>query len=288
MSMLWLFFALGTALCFGISSVIAKKILQTENPYLVALGKVLFAAPFMLPILFFIEIPALDIVFWKTVIILLPLEITTLLLYMKGIKESPVSLTLPFLSFTPVFMILTGAVILGETLSLYGILGIFFVVIGAYVLNIRNWHQGVFAPFKAIAEEKGSLLFLIISVIYAITSVLGKKAILHSSPLFFAAFYTPYMAIFLIPIAARKTNIKKLFKKPGLIAIMGVLLALGGVLHFIGISMIEAAYLISVKRVSMIVATVGAYLAFKEDHIGEHLLGAGIMLIGVVIITLLG
>jgi uncharacterized membrane protein len=69
---------------------------------------------------------------------------------------------------------------------------------------------------------------------------------------------------------------------------MGVLLALTAVLHFTAISMVDAAYMISVKRTSILLSTVLAYFIFKEDHITEHLIGAGLMLAGVVIITLLG
>jgi len=287
--MIWILFALGAALFTAISDIIAKKVLKNEDPYLVALGRSLFAAPILLPLLFFIEIPQLTAVFWRTMIIAIPLEILALLLFMKGIKSSPIALTIPFLSFTPVFIILTGFLILGELPSLYGAIGILLVVMGAYVLNIRSWRRGVLAPFKAILEERGSVLLLIVALIYSMSSVLGRKMVLNSSPMFLACLYSPVLAVFLLPIAMKKSkNLKKIVKKPGLLIVLGVLLAITAVFHFTAISLVKTAYMISVKRTSILISTVIAYFVFKEDSIAEHLLGALVMVIGVVVITLLG
>ncbi|MDP7282543.1 MAG: DMT family transporter [Candidatus Undinarchaeales archaeon] len=286
---LWFLLSLGSAICIGIMDIIAKHVLKEDDPYIVVLGRMLFAAPLLLPILLISGIPKFGPGFWSSLIILTPLEILAAILFMKGLSKSPIALTVPFLAFTPAFMILTGFVILGETLTLYGISGILLIVLGTYILNIKNWRKGILAPFKAIKDEIGSVYLLGVAVIFSITSVLGKKAVVASSPLFFAGFYIPLLALLMFPIAIKKSsNIKKLFKKPGLLVIMGVLLALTAVLHFTAISMVDAAYMISVKRTSILLSTVLAYFIFKEDHITEHLIGAGLMLAGVVIITLLG
>jgi len=287
--MIWIFFALGAALLTAISDNLAKKILKNEDPYLVALGKMSFAAPLLIPLLFFIEIPKITPVFWKTMIIALPLEILALLLYMKGVKASPISLTIPFLAFTPVFIILTGFLILGELPSLYGAVGIVFVVLGAYVLNISNWRQGALAPIKAIFKENGSVMFLGVALVYSITSVLGRKMVLETSGMFIACVYPVAMSIALLPIVAKKTkNIKKLVKKPGLLIVLGAVLALTAVCHFTALSLVKTAYMVSVKRTSILLSTLIAYFAFKEEHMTEHLVGALVMVLGVVIITLLG
>jgi len=287
--MLWLLFALGSAICVGITSVVAKSVLKKNDAYLVAFGQFLFAAPFLFPILLYSGIPELTSAFWTAMIFLAPLEVAAIILFMKSISASPVSLSMPFLAFTPAFMLLTGFLILGELPGLYGILGILLIVTGAYILNIKNKRQGLFAPFKAILDEKGSVLMLIVAVIYSITSVLGKKAIINSSPLFFSGFYVPFIALMLFPIAFKKSNnIKQIFKKPGALIMLGVLTGLTSIFDFIGISMIDAAYLISVKRVGILVSTILTYFVFKEDHIREHLIGAGLMVVGVAVIFIFG
>ncbi len=76
---------------------------------------------------------------------------------MKAIKLSPLSITLPFLALSPIFMIFTSDFILGERLGKYGIGGIILTVIGAYLLNVRDTRKGILEPFKAIQRERGSL-----------------------------------------------------------------------------------------------------------------------------------
>ncbi len=74
--------------------------------------------------------------------------------------------------------------ILGEKVSLQGGLGILFIVVGSYTLNIHEIRRGFFKPFKAVLKEKGSILMICVALIYSVTSSLGKMAIEHSSPLF--------------------------------------------------------------------------------------------------------
>ncbi|MCX5719013.1 MAG: EamA/RhaT family transporter, partial [Nitrospirae bacterium] len=54
--------------------------------------------------------------------------------------------------------------------------------------------------------------------------------------------------------------------------------------HMIAISLANVAYVISVKRISIIIGVLFGYLFFKEKNIRERLLGATLMFSGFVII----
>ncbi|MDI6729780.1 MAG: hypothetical protein QMD44_12785, partial [Thermodesulfovibrionales bacterium] len=75
---------------------------------------------------------------------------------------------------------------------------------GGYTLNIKEFKKGVFEPFIAIKREKGSIFMIIVALIYSFTSSLGKRAIEHSSPIFFGATYITLLVIVLTPIALYK------------------------------------------------------------------------------------
>ena len=124
-----------------------------------------------------------------------------MILYIKSLQVSPLSLTLPFLSLTPVFLILISYLILGEKVSFRGGTGIILLAAGSYLLNLHEVRKGLFEPFRAVAREKGSVMMIGVAVIYSVTSSLGKMAIEHSSPLFFGVTYFVAMTIFLAPIA---------------------------------------------------------------------------------------
>jgi uncharacterized membrane protein len=56
------------------------------------------------------------------------------------------------------------------------------------------------------------------------------------------------------------------------------------VTHLKAISLVEVSYMISVKRLSLIIGVIYGAVFFKETNIKERLLGSAIMVTGVVLI----
>ncbi len=251
--------------------------------------RVISALPFLLPWLLFLPWPKLDNQFWLTLAALYPLEVAALILYMLAIKSSPLSLSLPFLSFTPVFLIFTGWLFLQEKPNLSGILGIILIFLGSYLLYIPQT-RSIPAVIKGILREKGSWLMLLVSVIYAITSALGKVAILHSSPLFFGPFYYVGLAIILTPSILSKPKVQFEFGKFYLFGatLIGLSVTLMIISHVIAISKIEAVYMISIKRLSPLFGVIYGGILFKEAYLGVRLFATALMCLGSIMIYLWG
>jgi uncharacterized membrane protein len=114
--------------------------------------------------------------------------------------------TVPFLSLTPIFLIVVPYLVIGETISLPGVIGVLLIAIGGYTLNIKETKKGFFALFAAIMRERGSLYMIVVALIYSITATLGKLAIQHSSPLFFGIIYYSVLAVAMAPIALFKNR----------------------------------------------------------------------------------
>jgi uncharacterized membrane protein len=58
--------------------------------------------------------------------------------------------------------------------------------------------------------------------------------------------------------------------------------------HFLAIQQIEAAYMIAVKRSSMLFGILFGAILFNEKGVGSHMTGGGLMLAGVALIALSG
>lgn len=227
-----------------------------------------------------------DSIYFAVIGLAAPIEACAYYCYMKAIKVSPLSLTLPFLAFTPIFVIITGRVTLGEKLNLMGIVGIILIGAGSYCLNISCIKGGVFAPIRAVLKEQGSLLMLLVSFLYSLTSVLGKIGIQHSNPYFFASTYFIIFTILmtaLMPLipGALLTRITKLSLKSIIIGGVNAVMIFS---HMLSISMVEAAYMMSVKRTCLLFGILYGAWWFREKGTGERFLGAVIMLTGVFII----
>lgn len=286
---MWIIYAFLTALLLATSDALTKRILfSVKDEYFVAWLRLLFSLPLLLISLLFIEIPHLDNTFWVATLMALPLEIIAIILYIKALKVSPMSLTIPFLAFTPLFLILVSYVILGEKVSLSGTIGIILITGGSYILNIHKARHALMEPIRAIFKERGSVMMLIVAIIFSITSSLGKMAIEHSAPVFFGSFYFVLITVLFTPIALGKNKAKIVITKKEIILFLsiGITYSLMIVFHMIAISLTKVAYMISLKRISLIFSIIYGHILFKEEKIFVRLFGGVMMFIGVVLIIL--
>ena len=302
----WFPAALLTALATATGDTILKARFTHLPPGGMAIVRSTAPMPFLLPLLFVISWPETDLVFWQTVGLLVPFEILALLLYMQALRVSPLSLSIPFLAFSPVFIVLTGWLVLDEKVTLVGLIGILCTVTGAYVLHIKASRKGFLEPLRAIAREQGSRLMLAVAGIYSLTSVLGKKAIQHSDPIFFACFYFVLLGI-VTPLSLQTlcwiTNgfsannkqsgplwpLKKTGPNPWSAWLaVGLTQTIMVLSHMWAIHLITTAYMIAVKRTGLIFSVIYGKLIFKEKEITQRLAGASLMVLGVGLIILAG
>ncbi|MBI5492893.1 MAG: DMT family transporter [Deltaproteobacteria bacterium] len=282
----WVPIALLTALSLSTADALTKRALKDSDELIVAWVRWGYALPFLAVAFAFTPIPALDSTFWLSVAALLPLEVTALFLYVRAIRLSPLSLTIPFLALTPAFIVLIAFILLGEVPSLQGLFGIILITVGAYALNAKEALSGVAGPFRAIAREPGSILMIIVAFIYSITSTLGKLAVAHSSPVFFGAFYPFLLTAAISAFVIYRKKVTLVFSRPRLFIPIGFLMAVMVLTHFIAISLTQAAYMISIKRMSLVFSVIYGRVIFKEMGLKERLLGSVVMLAGAALIIL--
>jgi drug/metabolite transporter (DMT)-like permease len=230
--------------------------------------------------------------FWGWVGLALPLEVLAMALYMLAIRDSPLALTLPYLAFTPVFAVLTGLLVLGEQVSLQGLAGILLVVAGAYLLNLERAQLAVprswLAPLAAMAREQGARLMLGVALIYSLTSVLGKGAMNYMPAASFGPFYFVLLGLFTVVLFGWRdpAAVRVLWRPSWRHAVIAGFMALMVVTHFLALERVQVAYMISVKRTSILFGIVLGALMFAETRLLQHVAAAGVMVAGVALIAL--
>lgn len=293
--MLWIPLSILAGFFVALSDALNKKHFGEAGFINMTLARTLGVVPFLLPpLIYFLffenKISYLTLEFLLNTLILLSLEILATLFYMRGIQISPLSVSLPFLSFTPIFIILTGYLILNERVSSAGTVGILLIAVGGYLVHLPRINQGFFGPLKGIWEERGSLYLLITALIYSITSVLGKRGILLSDPLFFALFYFSIFSIMTPLVIMVFRGVKTgftLLKKRREILLVGGTQALMCLFHMWALSLVETAYMIALKRTSIIFSVILGWVLFRESHIRLRLSAVILMFLGILIITFL-
>jgi len=290
-AMNWLVLTLLSALALATADALSKRYLSHYRPGEMVLVRFGVSGILLLPLLLLQPWPELTGAFWGLIALLIPLEILAMWLYMRAIRESPLSLTLPYLAFTPVFIVLTGYVFLGEQVSLGGFAGILLVVCGAWLLNLQLAHTDgrwdILAPFRAIAHERGSRLMLFAATIYSVTSVIGKAALLQVTPAFFGPFYFVVLGIATAVVFASRnvSSWRALGRHPWAHLAIGGSMAVMVVAHFYAIGQVEAAYMIATKRTSLLFGILyGAWL-FHETGLSKNLAAGSLMVAGVYLIA---
>lgn len=169
---MWLPLSLYFALWIAISLIIFKRLMRTIPPMLFLLLNIVCTAPFMFMLIFFSGgIPHLSHQFYWLTFVSGVLDTVAAICSIMAIKKSPISLISPISSFNPVFTTIIAAFTIGEIPSNVKLLGIIVIVIGSYVLNIKDFKTSIFTPVQKLVRDKGVQLFFAANFIWAVTPI---------------------------------------------------------------------------------------------------------------------
>ena len=286
---MWFLFSIIAALSTAFGDVLTKHGTSKFNSYIISWALMGFSLIILVPLLLLTGIPTITSTYWLAFTILLILDLSTLYMYVYALKVSPISLTIPMLSLTPLFIVITSFFINKELPSLTGIIGIILIVAGAYLLHFDHISKKIWSPFYAIVKERGTLLMTIVAILWGITGSFHKLAIHNSSALFHGIFETLILALISLPIAyySSPTQFKSVIKKNNLkfLLPLGILNAVAVISQMLATSFTFAAYPVAIKRTSILFSSLLAFYFFKEKN-EKRLLPIGLMVLGVICITL--
>ncbi|HMB01859.1 MAG TPA: EamA family transporter [Spirochaetota bacterium] len=284
-----LIFALLNPLFNASRSLTIKKGGIRLKPVITAWGSSVTAIILLSPLLFFINYHKLNTVFFTNGLIAAVINSTTVLLTIKAIQKGELSLVEPLRSMSPLFLLFTAPLLLGEYTSAAGITGVLLIVTGSYFLEIKNIRQGITAPLRALWHNPGARLMLLNTVLWSISTCFAKKAILAGSPLAFTfLFQLTIFFIYLPFIIIKKISLTDLKKEKGMriIVLIGFFMALANVSQNVAISLIPAVYVIALKRLDLLFNILFGKFFFREKKFAQRLTAGLIMLTGSVIVAL--
>ena len=288
---MWAAYALLSALFAATSDPIAKKTLGASgDEYTIGLANFLFSVPILAIPFFSHKIAPLSPGLIKTLLAVMPFEISAAVLYYRALRLTDISLSVPFLALTPVFVLVTGYILLGERIRLSGAIGTILIAIGAYSLNLSDTKKDLMHPIKAIFRNKGSLLMVAVALLFSITSVMSKKAMLFSTPESIPFIYNLTMALAFLPLvlyrlATGRSRIAAGPKALPFYCILGLLSGLSAIFYFKSVALVNVAYAISIKRLSLLMSVGYGWLIFREKDVHIRLTGTLCMVLGVVLIA---
>ncbi len=217
------------------------------------------------------------------------LNVLAFWLYTRAIKTSDLSLTVPLVTLTPLFMLVTSPLIVQEYPTWGDAVGVLLLIGGSYVLNSKT-HSGesIWAPFQAIATNPGSRMMLGVAFLWSITSNVDKVGVQNSSPIAWAITLFTIISAAMFPLAMRRgwRGLAEALPQAKRLTTTGFVNAMGVGFQMAALTLVPVTQVIAVKRMSALFAVLLGVFVLGEEGLRSRLLGAGIMVLGVALISL--
>ena len=284
----WFFLALGTASCEATKDLLSKKVLATQPAVVVTFWLCLLTALAMLPLLVWQGIPALNTTYWLALGSSTGLNTIAFLLYNRALKVTDLSLVVPLVTLSPLFMFFTSPLIVGEFGKWSDVGGSLLLVLGSYILNWEKRSAGYWVPLRSIWENPGPRQMLTVAFIWSFTANIDKVGIQNSSILFWVLSLYSTIALCLLGLMRwqghRSTMQPPHPKLLKLVGCMGLIHALGIVLQMQALKLTLVVRVISVKRLSALIGVLLGSIFLGEKGLRHRLVGAGLMVAGVALL----
>jgi O-acetylserine/cysteine efflux transporter len=237
-------------------------------------------------------LPRIDGLFVVALLVSAILNWGATILSTRALAQADASLVSPLLTFNPAFTLGVAWLILGERPGIREALGVAVILVGAYLLDIEGISGDALAPLRALVRRPGTMLAVVASALWGVTTVLEKVAIEHATPPsgpLVALAGTLITVLLLTPgaVAARKDSGKRgLMTHP---RALGGAIIIAGIAPLFGFSAIAlgfVGYVTALFKLSAVLTLLWARLVLHEGSLHQRLVGTAVMLIGGALVAL--
>ncbi len=288
---MWAVLALGAAVLTSFNPILYKRMLRDADVIVVVWGVTLLSLPLLglFTFVFTPRLPTVDVLFVVGVLGSAVLNAGAHLASTRALKLADASLVTPLLIFSPVFTALISAIFLNEIPSGRGLLGVGFVLVGAYWLN-RSPGVGWLMPFIALALTPGVILVILAGLLWAVTPLFEKTAILHTTPENprFAAFVLTALLTFILTpfvIVRGKSAIAQLSTHRRELILAALIAGIAPVLGYTAFSLGFVGYVTTLFKLSTLLTVIWSSLFLKERGLTQRLPASLVMVIGAILIA---
>jgi uncharacterized membrane protein len=200
--------------------------------------------------------------------------------YIKAIALNELSVFGPLENLRPFFVVLFSLLILQQLPTLLQLTGIFLIVLGGIMINLKKGN------YKIRNVNKGIIYVITATALFGLGSIFDKNALKSFDPIVYAFFILLSVTIFYGVIYFKK---QKKFLAKNVFSVYpiatGVLLMIGYITIYSAIQIATPNLVIPVQMTRAIYLTLLGFVFLKEKDYAKKILAAFIMLIGVILIT---
>jgi len=289
---MWIIFALVAALLASFNPIINKRLLANTDVSVVTWAGQAFGLPLLglNLILFFVPLPRVDGWFFIGILGSGTLNTLAHLAATQALKQSDASLVAPLFVFSPAVTLLVSSVALREIPAPVPLIGVGLVIAGTYLLALPSWRV-VLAPLQMVADQQSVWLAIAASVLWGLTPVFEKTAILHTFPenptaAAFGALLA--LVIILFPIMQLRAHhpVAQIRARGRGFVALGVIGGIAPLFGYAAFSLGFVGYVSALFKMSSVFTLLWAFIFLREKNVPHRLPGAVVIVLGAILIAL--
>ena len=281
--MLWLAYALISAVSDGFKSIVHRHVMKTESPYSYALIEEVLTALAFIPLLYKEFVAPTGIFPWFLVAASSVLWTIIVLTSFNAYKFTHVSLKEPISQTRLIFVFILSIILLAESITMVKGIGTLIIFFGIVTLT---YHKGeVFGRLS----EKGVRLTLLSALLMSIVAIIDKKAMSYFTPgMFGFLVYLIPGLILLLFVKKRTQETKKLIKTKWPYVLLVIMFGMS--MYYFNLkayTLAEASVVFPIIRISSFISVLGGMFIFKEERkdILRKVIASIIIILGAILIS---
>lgn len=291
-------FALLSAFAISVSGIAAKQALKREHSldfslFAHILG-FLFLAPFVIWVDFGISKYHLGLIYLVSVF-----STFGFWFMIRALRHMDISVETPLSNIGILFTVFFGYIFLGERLGVWHLVGVVFIVAGAYLLEINHSASSgasrskidVWYPLREFKNSRYIHFLLAGLVLYSLSSVVDRVVLQEISVITYLFFVYLFLTInnILLFVFLHKVPFSVVFKEAKDSAGWAVLFAVSRLIsNFLFANAISVLYVgvaVAIKRISTLLTVVLGGKFLSEENLRWRMMSSAVMIVGALLIV---
>lgn len=195
-------------------------------------------------------------------------------------KYADVSLVYPLTTASPFFIVIWAVIFLKEHLTVIGLTGVIFTVLGTAVLNRVKGKWGEFG--------KGGVFALIAAFFYSFGALMDKKGVSGANFILYVYSMSLFMTMFIFIFSIRRGEITFNYAKKDRwwVIFAGLVVFASFISYRYGLNMVNLSYASALRQISTLFGAVMGIMFFKEKLTVYKILGTVIIMAGIMLIKI--
>jgi len=291
---MWLLYAFLSALFAGLTSILAKCGIKKTDSGVATAIRTIVVLIFSWIMVFIVgaqgEIGNITMKTWIFLILSGLATGASWLCYFRALQIGDVNKVVPIDKSSTILSILLAVILFRESIGIQKMIFVIMIAVGTFFMITKKKAAIQKNPERKTKWQGGWLVYAVLSAVFAsLTSILGKIGVegIHSNlGTAIRTVVVLIMAWVVVFVTGKQETVKNIEKKEmGFICLSGLATGASWLCYYKALKDGVASVVISVDKLSMLIAIAFSYLVFKEKLTGKALAGLALITAGTLLMV---